>query len=146
MTTDMVQMNTRISRSLKERGDAALQRAGYSPSQAVRKLMFVSTRREVCWLGIEAPFPKALEQGVVAHLFVRCVHRPVGRLDSVPLVRIGDDVRTPDRDFPPPRALLFSFAFLRLVFCVEQVLYGARVVRVLRGVVPQLANLSLIHI
>ncbi len=38
MTTDMVQMNTRISRSLKERGDAALERAGYSPSQAVRKL------------------------------------------------------------------------------------------------------------
>lgn len=38
MTTDMVQMNTRISRSLKERGDAALERAGYTPSQAVRKL------------------------------------------------------------------------------------------------------------
>ena len=38
MTTDMVQMNTRISRSLKERGDAALERAGYSPSQAIRKL------------------------------------------------------------------------------------------------------------
>lgn len=38
MTTDMVQMNTRISRSLKERGDAALERAGYTPSQAIRKL------------------------------------------------------------------------------------------------------------
>lgn len=38
MTTDMVQMNTRIGRSLKERGDAALERAGMTPSQAVRKL------------------------------------------------------------------------------------------------------------
>lgn len=34
----MVQMNTRIERSLKERGDAALAHAGYSPSSAVRKL------------------------------------------------------------------------------------------------------------
>lgn len=38
MTTDTMQMNTRISRALKESGDAALARAGYSPSQAVRKL------------------------------------------------------------------------------------------------------------
>lgn len=34
----MAQMNTRISRSLKERGDAALEKAGMTPSQAVRKL------------------------------------------------------------------------------------------------------------
>lgn len=38
MATDTMQMNTRISRALKESGDAALERAGYSPSQAVRKL------------------------------------------------------------------------------------------------------------
>ena len=38
MATDMVQMNTRIGRSLKERGDAAIERAGMTPSQAVRKL------------------------------------------------------------------------------------------------------------
>lgn len=38
MATDTVQINARISRSLKERGDAALERAGYSPSQAIRKL------------------------------------------------------------------------------------------------------------
>ena len=38
MSTEMAQMNTRISRSLKERGDAALEKAGMTPSQAVRKL------------------------------------------------------------------------------------------------------------
>lgn len=38
MTGNTVQVNTRIDRSLKERGDAALKRAGYSPSQAVRTL------------------------------------------------------------------------------------------------------------
>ena len=44
MTTDTVQMNTRMSRALKERGDAALERAGYSPSQAVRKLWEFAAR------------------------------------------------------------------------------------------------------
>ena len=45
MTTDMVQMNTRISRSLKERGDAALgRRPGMTPSQAVRKLWDFAAR------------------------------------------------------------------------------------------------------
>lgn len=38
MATDTVQINARMSRSLKERGDAALKRAGYSPSEAIRKL------------------------------------------------------------------------------------------------------------
>lgn len=38
MESDTVQINARISRPLKERGDAALERAGYSPSQAIRKL------------------------------------------------------------------------------------------------------------
>ncbi len=38
MTTDTAQINVRISRPLKERGDAALERAGYSPSQAIRNL------------------------------------------------------------------------------------------------------------
>lgn len=38
MATDTVQINARIGRTLKERGDAALERAGYSPSQAIRKL------------------------------------------------------------------------------------------------------------
>ena len=38
MASDTVQINARISRPLKERGDAALERAGYSPSQAIRKL------------------------------------------------------------------------------------------------------------
>ena len=44
MATDMVQMNARISRSLKERGDAALERAGYTPSQAIRKLWDYAAR------------------------------------------------------------------------------------------------------
>lgn len=34
----MVQMNTRIDRDLKQRGDAALAQAGFSPSEAVRAL------------------------------------------------------------------------------------------------------------
>lgn len=38
MAGTAVQMNTRIDHSLKERGDAAFKQAGYSPSQAVRKL------------------------------------------------------------------------------------------------------------
>lgn len=44
MATDAVQMNTRISRALKDNGDAALERAGYSPSQAVRKLWEFAAR------------------------------------------------------------------------------------------------------
>ena len=44
MSTEMAQMNTRISRSLKERGDAALEKAGMTPSQAVRKLWDFAAR------------------------------------------------------------------------------------------------------
>lgn len=42
---EMTQMNVRIDRVLKERGDAALARAGYSSSQAVRKLWQFSADR-----------------------------------------------------------------------------------------------------
>lgn len=38
MSTTMVQMNTRIDADLKRRGDEALERAGFTPSQAVRAL------------------------------------------------------------------------------------------------------------
>ena len=38
MALAMAQMNTRIDADLKQRGDAALKRAGYTPSQAVRAL------------------------------------------------------------------------------------------------------------
>ena len=38
MSSAMVQMNTRIPADLKEQGDRALERAGYTPSQAVRAL------------------------------------------------------------------------------------------------------------
>ena len=44
MASDTIQMNTRISRTLKENGDEALERAGYSPSQAVRKLWDFAAR------------------------------------------------------------------------------------------------------
>ena len=33
----MTQMNTRIEQDLKQRGDAVLAEAGFSPSEAVRK-------------------------------------------------------------------------------------------------------------
>ncbi len=38
MTATMVQMNTRIDADLKRRGDEALERAGFTPSQAIRAL------------------------------------------------------------------------------------------------------------
>lgn len=38
LARDMTQMNTRISRSLKQRGDAVIERAGLTPSQAIRQL------------------------------------------------------------------------------------------------------------
>lgn len=44
MSTETTQINARIDRALKERGDAALERAGYSPSQAIRKLWDFAAR------------------------------------------------------------------------------------------------------
>ena len=41
-----VQMNTRIDEGLKERGDAALHRLGYSPSEAVRGLWRYAVERQ----------------------------------------------------------------------------------------------------
>lgn len=40
----MVQLNTRIPADLKEQGDRALERAGYTPSQAVRALWEFAVR------------------------------------------------------------------------------------------------------
>ena len=44
MSSAMVQMNTRIPADLKEQGDRALERAGYTPSQAVRALWEFAAR------------------------------------------------------------------------------------------------------
>lgn len=44
--SEMAQMNTRIDRRLKERGDAALARAGFTPSQAVRALWEFAAEHE----------------------------------------------------------------------------------------------------
>lgn len=44
MSPATVQLNTRISADLKEQGDQALARAGYTPSQAVRALWEFATR------------------------------------------------------------------------------------------------------
>ena len=38
MGASMVQINTRVPAELKEQGDLALARAGYTPAQAVRAL------------------------------------------------------------------------------------------------------------
>lgn len=46
-STSMVQMNTRIDADLKQRGDAVLERAGYSPSEAVRALWTFAVAHEV---------------------------------------------------------------------------------------------------
>lgn len=43
-TMDAVQMNTRIDRTLKREGDAALAAAGYTPSQAVRALWEIAVK------------------------------------------------------------------------------------------------------
>lgn len=37
-TAEMTQINVRVDSSLKRQGDAALQQAGYTPSQAIRSL------------------------------------------------------------------------------------------------------------
>lgn len=44
MSRPMVQLNTRIPATLKEQGDRALERAGYTPSQAVRALWELAAR------------------------------------------------------------------------------------------------------
>lgn len=44
--SELTQMNTRIDRELKERGDAALARAGFTPSQAVRALWEFAAKHE----------------------------------------------------------------------------------------------------
>ena len=44
--SELTQMNTRIDRKLKERGDAALARAGFTPSQAVRALWKFAAEHE----------------------------------------------------------------------------------------------------
>lgn len=44
--SESTQMNIRIGRALKERGDRALSRAGYTPSQAVRALYEFAVRHE----------------------------------------------------------------------------------------------------
>ena len=43
---ETTQMNTRINAALKERGDRALARAGYTPSQAVRSLYAFAVEHE----------------------------------------------------------------------------------------------------
>lgn len=54
--SEMAQMNTRIDRRLKERGDAALARAGFTPSQAVRALWEFAAEHEY--------EPEAIEQAL----------------------------------------------------------------------------------
>lgn len=46
MHGETTQMNTRINALLKERGDRALARAGYTPSQAVRSLYAFAVEHE----------------------------------------------------------------------------------------------------
>lgn len=44
MESNMTQMNVRLETSLKTQGDAALAHAGYSPSQAARKLWALAAK------------------------------------------------------------------------------------------------------
>ena len=46
LAVEMTQMNTRIEKSLKEQGDEALARAGYTPSRAVRALWRIAARHQ----------------------------------------------------------------------------------------------------
>ena len=98
----------------------------------------MSMRREGRWLTIEASLPQAFHQGVLAHLGVRRVLRPLRRLDPSSFVRVGNDIRAFESNGPPSRALFLGFAFLRFVFGVEQALYDLRVMRIAGGEVPQL--------
>lgn len=45
LATETVQFNTRMERSLKQDGDAALKSAGYTPSEAVRALWYKAVKR-----------------------------------------------------------------------------------------------------
>ena len=45
LATETVQFNTRMERSLKQDGDAALKSAGYTPSEAVRALWRKAVKR-----------------------------------------------------------------------------------------------------
>ena len=53
------QINARINRTLKERGDAALERAGYTPSQAIRNLWDFAARNAHNPRAIQALFGAA---------------------------------------------------------------------------------------
>lgn len=70
----MTQMNTRIERDLKQRGDAALARAGFSPSEAVRALWTFAAAHEsephvvAQALAIEDPHAEERQQHVQKRL------------------------------------------------------------------------------
>ena len=55
-----VQMNTRISKDLKTRGDAALAKAGYTPTEAVRLLWG--------WAASQAHDPEKIDRFFKVHL------------------------------------------------------------------------------
>ena len=59
MSTETAQINARINRTLKERGDAALERAGYTPSQAIRNLWDFAARNAHNPRAIQALFGAA---------------------------------------------------------------------------------------
>ena len=65
MSTETAQINARINRTLKERGDAALERAGYTPSQAIRNLWDFAARNAHNPRAIQALFGAAndVEEG-----------------------------------------------------------------------------------
>ena len=62
MSTETAQINARINRTLKERGDAALEHAGYTPSQAIRNLWDFAARN--------AHNPRAIRTVSYTHLDV----------------------------------------------------------------------------
>ena len=53
----MTQMNTRIEQDLKQRGDAVLAEAGFSPSEAVRALWKFAVAHEREPKAVTAPSP-----------------------------------------------------------------------------------------
>ena len=63
MESNMTQMNVRLETNLKNQGDAALAHAGYSPSQAARKLWTLAAKLRhnpsYCQIFLKEPLSKA---------------------------------------------------------------------------------------
>ena len=79
MGASMVQINTRVPAELKEQGDLALARAGYTPAQAVRALWEFTNRRQF------ATCCRKRARSLKIRRQLRAIHSPNGKQPRMPL-------------------------------------------------------------